>query len=53
MRGESASDIADADQSVCAQPQLGGDAISDGLDVLVVQHHGLARPPNREELRSD
>ena len=48
---ESASDIAHADESVRAQPQLGGDPVSNSLDVLVVEHHGPAPPTDAQKLR--
>jgi hypothetical protein len=37
--------------AVRAQAQLGGDAVSDGLDVLVVEHHCLAPPADAEQLQ--
>jgi hypothetical protein len=48
---ESASDIAHADESVRAQPQLVCDAVSNRLDVLLVEHHDPAPPAVAQALR--
>jgi hypothetical protein len=48
---ESASDIARADESVRALAQFGGDPVSDGLDVLIVEHQCLAPRADAEQLR--